>query len=134
MVLDKVVVAPKVLPRQAQKKRVLVKKPALTANKLAPKSVAKTAAVKSPRGLSGYTIQLLASQNLGKLKRFAELHHLNGKTQVHRALRNGSTWYILTLGDYADHKDAKNAVSHLPKEVAQFKPWIRTVSDLKAQG
>ena len=89
---------------------------------------------KTSKGLSGYTIQLLASQDLDRVKRFAQAHHLNSKTQVRRVHRNGADWYILTLGDYAQHQEAQNAVRHLPKDIAQFKPWIRTVSDLKALG
>ena len=121
VVMDKVVVAPKVIqPKTKSTTDHEVTSPLSGAH---------------PSVLGNrFTIQLLASHSKNELFRFAALHHLNGKTKVRTARREGVLWYILTLGEYSERESAKNVVNHLPKDIEQFKPWVRTIADLNAAG
>lgn len=117
VLMDKVVVAPKVLSTQAKK------------HAAAPVLKIAQSARKSTVGY--FTIQILASHNKNKLINFAKAHHISSKTQLHKTIHQGKAWYVLTLGTYPQRQQAKNAVHHLSKEIARFKPWVRTISELK---
>ncbi len=134
VVVDKVVVAPKVLSPQSEQKPAPTKKSTAAAARGATKQTIKKAFLKPVVEQSHYTIQLLASQNWTKLKSFAQAHHFDGKARVRRMIRQGSVWYVLTLGEYPQRQLAVQAIHHLPKDVIQFKPWVRTLADLKASG
>ncbi len=128
-VVDKVVVAPKILPKTVAhaSKKANIASHALVGAK-------KTASVKLKPLIdqSRYTIQLIASHRQSELQRFVERHHLKVKTQVRVTKRQGKVWYVLTLGDYKKRQHANYAASQLPKEIALLKPWVRSVGDLKA--
>ncbi len=129
VIMDKVVVAPK----------VIVQHNSLPIEKSKPVPVRSLASLNSVKlkplvEQSRYTIQLIASHKRDELRRFIQLHHIKGKTQVRLTKRKGTVWYVLTMGEYSKRQHAKQAVSHLPKDIVQFKPWVRLVSDLKAVG
>jgi len=128
-VVDKVVVAPKILRKTVAhaSKQTNIASHALVA-------VKKTASVKLKPLIdqSRYTIQLIASHRQSELQRFVQRHHLKVKTQVRVTKRQGKVWYVLTLGDYKKRQHANYAASQLPKEIALLKPWVRSVGDLKA--
>lgn len=121
--LDKVIVAPK----------EIVKKSSIPAIKDQASNVneAKNKSQKVIMKKNNYTVQLLASRNRNKLTQFVRQHHLNHKTQIIRTVHQGNDWYILIEGEYSAHQLAKQAINALPKDIAQFKPWVRRVSDLK---
>ena len=52
--------------------------------------------------------------------------------QIHTVEQRGRAWYVLTFGEYNEREHAKQAIEHLPRDLAQFKPWVRQLSDLKA--
>lgn len=131
-VVDKVIVAPKIMPHQ--EKTVVSAAPVTQIAPVAPKLVKQTVAVKPIVEQARYTIQLLASHNKRELEHFANFHHLKGKVQLRRSQRQGVAWYVLTLGEYKQRQHAKQAVNSLPKDIAQFKPWIRAIADLKVAG
>jgi DamX protein len=131
VVMDKVIVAPKVMthlekPAASPAPKIIKKNKVLTPIKVN--------ALRPVVEQSRYTIQLLASQNKRKLESFASLHHLNDKVQLRSSYRQGTLWYVLTLGEYKQRKDANAAARKLSKDIAQFSPWVRTISDLKLVG
>lgn len=126
VVTDKVVVAPKTLKPRSGIRVAAVKKSTPSSTK----QRVKASVIKPVIEQSRFTIQLLASRNVNTLKQFVEIHHLNGKTKVRRTQHQGDMWYVLTLGEYSQRQYAKQAVSHLPKDIAQFKPWVRLMTDL----
>ena len=134
VVMDKVVVAPKIIQQQVIKKPVAIKKLTQAVVKVPAKRITKTAIIKPVIEQSRYTIQLLASHNINNLKQFAQDYHLNAKTQIRRTQYEGTAWYVLTLGEYTERQHAKQAVNHLPRDIAKFNPWIRLIADLKAAG
>lgn len=110
VVLDKVVVAPKILRHAPSSQALADTKTALQ---------------------NGYTIQLLASHDSIPLERFIQAHHLGAQAQIRHVIKEGRAWYILTIGEYHQREAARHAIAQLPMELAQFKPWVRQVSDLK---
>ncbi len=81
-----------------------------------------------------YTIQILASHNLAKLERFKSEHSLGGKVKIITTKRQGKNWYILTLGTFEKKYGAQKTMALLPKEIAQFSPWIRKIAPLNELG
>ena len=124
--IDKVAVAPKVVHRPLKLAKVV--------NKPIIKPVAKAKWVKPVNNSNRYTIQLLASRNKTHLHRFASAHKLAKTTKVYRVTKSGVNWFVLTFGQYSQRNHAMQAAKHLPTSVAQNKPWVRSLSDLKQTG
>jgi DamX protein len=142
-VMDKVVVAPKILPHVdkeeanvADQEAELTVAPTVAIEKVEakPKPIVNANSIKLAAPQDLYTIQIVASHNQTTLQRFAKEHHIMGKTKIRRFKRQGAVWYVLTLGEYPNKEDAKQAVNQLSREIGQFKPWIRLLSDLKTTG
>jgi DamX protein len=128
VVMDKVIVIPKVISSKAAKDGVsAVHKPQLPA---APT----TTVQKSIAAANGYTIQLLASHRRNELLQFAKNHHIEGKIKILTAQNHGVNWYVLTYGNYNQRSLAKVAINNLPKTLAKLKPWIRDLKELKSSG
>lgn len=128
VIVDKVIVAPKVLLKHAlviQKSKSIVVAHSISKPKL------KSVKLKPLIEQTYFTIQLLASHRKDELNRFIQLHHMNGKARVRLTKRAGVDWYVLTIGEYAKRETAKQAVSHLPKDIVAFRPWVRPIGDLK---
>jgi DamX protein len=141
VIMDKVVPVPKVMSSVISQK-ALTRRPTkkVTTASVGPKPnlrsksairlKAKPHSNKLVAQSGKYTIQLLASRDKTKLSRLAK-HYPGIKMQGFE--KHGAIWYVLTKGDFADKQLAKNALKSLPKNLAQFKPWIRSTSNLKAQ-
>lgn len=140
--MDKVIVAPKVIKNTsiaAVKEQVdpvsELKNKALLAGVVKKNIQADVGKIAASASLlmnkNNYTVQLLASRSRQKLIDFVKQHHIHQKIQIIRTVHQNNDWYILILGDYTDHQMAKQAIDALPKDMAQFKPWVRRVADLK---
>lgn len=137
VVMDKVVPVPKVIvpvtEKKALKQRVKPQVSKIIHNRQVKKRVvairpkAPSQKVISPSGK--YTIQLMASRNKSKLNRLVSRYP---GVKMHGFNNHGAIWYVLTKGDFADKQHAQNALRTLPQNLAQFKPWVRSTSTLKA--
>jgi len=121
-VVDKVVVAPKILKNNLPS----IAWPT-TAKKKGP---VKSAVKKDP----GYTIQLLASHRKKDLQYFVHVHQIKTPSFIYKTRVEGKDWYILTIGAFQERQQAQKAVAKLPKDIGQFKPWIRAISGIKEIG
>lgn len=81
-----------------------------------------------------YTIQLLASHKITDINRFKNSNKLFAGAKVKRFNNDKGSWYILTLGDYANRKDAQAKLNSLSGSVAKLSPWIRNTSGLSSIG
>ncbi|WP_028388668.1 AAA family ATPase [Legionella fairfieldensis] len=126
VVRDRVVVIPKTLPAH---KPTSIKKVVL--NKA---TSVKTVKKVLPSGASRYTIQLLASPNREDVKRFFKRLSMKKGAKIRTTKRNGLNWYVLTLGDYDQYKQAQVAIKQLPPEFGRYNPWVRSLSQLKMIG
>lgn len=105
-----------------------------------PKSIAaqKTAAKKPLKQARDkdkfYTIQLLASPKYGDIKRFMNENKIKDNAQIRIANKQGFDWYVLTIGEYSQLRQAQDAVKNFPEDLIRFHPWIRPVAQLKSLG
>jgi DamX protein len=80
---------------------------------------------------SGYTLQLIAVENLDSLKRYIGKSGLAGETHTFQMTRNGKPWYALLWGEFPDRGSAQKAVSRLPARVQKAGVWPRTFASLQ---
>lgn len=136
VVMDKVLVIPKVVSSKAAKDSVV----AVNASKSTqtPTVAAKNSVANPGKSITvaanGYTIQLLASHKRNELLSFAKTHQIQGKAKIYQAKSGGVNWYVLTYGSYDQRTAAKQAVNTLPKSLAKLKPWVRDLAQLKSAG
>jgi DamX protein len=80
---------------------------------------------------NGYTLQLIAVENLDSLKRYIDKNGLVGETHTLRMMRSGKPWYALLWGEFPDKNSALKAVSKLPARVQKAGVWPRTFASLQ---
>ncbi|KTD24802.1 DamX-like protein [Legionella lansingensis] len=147
VLMDKVVVIPKTISNPHARKVADLERNVLSARELpkpisapafskdAPAVVASAIPVERKVTAGGqYTVQLVASQRLEDIQRFMRLHHLSENTKIRKTKHQGHDWFVLTLGEYSGFTQAQQAANSLPASLSQFKPWIRSMTDLNAVG
>jgi septal ring-binding cell division protein DamX len=82
---------------------------------------------------SKYTLQLLGTQNVDKLKQFIKQHQLRGKVVYYHTRRDNQDWYALVYGVYPKNTDARTAVNELPPRLKKLAPWVRNFSAIHAE-
>lgn len=140
VVMDRVVVIPKNLQKrpvkvinEAKKQKAIIQASSigLAATKKAPSPLAKS---KPPLLKGQFTIQLLASRNQNDIKHFIQTHPIKEKMRIGLTKRDGINWYVLTIGEYGQLNQAKKIIKNLPATFANYKPWVRSTSQLQAVG
>ena len=132
VVIDKVIVAPKILNVKVKNEVANSKSELRSLDNIKEKPQAHKA--KLAAGESRFTIQILASNSQSKIEKFIALHKLSGKAYVHHINSKGLSWFVLTMGEYANRQYAKDALRKLPSDIQQFKPWVRNSNDLRDAG
>ncbi|KZN31510.1 hypothetical protein N474_13565 [Pseudoalteromonas luteoviolacea CPMOR-2] len=79
-----------------------------------------------------WSIQLLAVTDKKVAEDFIAMHQLDN-LKVAEVLRNGKTWWFVTLAPYSQLNDAKNARANLPEELLAAKPFFKRISQIKQQ-
>jgi TPR repeat protein len=78
-----------------------------------------------------YTIQLVLSSSIDRIRQFVEKHALQGSARDYATLREGELVHILILGDYADHDEAASARDALPEGLTKKNPFIQKIGNLQ---
>ena len=78
-----------------------------------------------------YTIQLVLSSSIDRIRQFIEKHALQSLARYYATLREGELVHILILGDYADHDEASSARDALPDGLRKKNPLIQRIKDLQ---
>ncbi|KTD38091.1 SPOR domain-containing protein [Legionella oakridgensis] len=134
VVMDKVVVIPKVIQAKAEPVKAREVKTLNTQASISTVKQQKPVSVKLASMQDHYTIQLLASHSRAKLEHFAQLYHIKNQSRILRAKKPDGVWYVLTFGDYHQRDAARQAIMQLPQGLAKFKPWVRSFSELQNIG
>lgn len=79
----------------------------------------------------GYGIQLIASNELAAVKRYASEYGIEQQARYYQTHVKGKKWYVLVVGDHTTKAQAQKAVTKLPKSLQVKRPWIRTIKGLK---
>ena len=78
-----------------------------------------------------YAIQLIALQSVDGILSFATNHNIDSPRYV-RILSQGSDWYVLLLGIYADLTTARQSADDWNQaESPESKPWVRPLGPLQ---
>lgn len=77
-----------------------------------------------------YTLQVAATTEIEVVTEFIEEHQLIGQAYVHKAQRQGETWYIISMGDYAYYGAAKNALPDLKPELRTAGAWVKSLATI----
>ncbi len=78
-----------------------------------------------------YTIQLLGSRDLDKLKIFVNQHGLKQQVTYVQTRRGESDWYVLLYGSYPTVGEARLNLKKLPELLQRSKPWLRQFGQLQ---
>lgn len=81
-----------------------------------------------------FTVQILSGPKEDEIRRFIAAHHISKGFTIRKTTRNGHEWFVLTYGEFNKSDVAQNAVKQLPGELARYKPWVRSTSQLVAIG
>ncbi|ASI95019.1 SPOR domain-containing protein [Vibrio rotiferianus] len=80
----------------------------------------------------GYTIQVVAVGSQAKVDRFASKLPSNEQPiWENYKVVNGTKWFTVLYGDYATQQEAKSAISTLPLEFRQLKPFVKSIDSIK---
>ncbi|PFG58220.1 sporulation related protein [Vibrio sp. ES.051] len=106
--------------------------------KLTPKKQAKPVKVIPPSKNQtdtqrfGYTIQVVALGSQAKVDQFAnKLPQSEQPIWENYKVVNGTKWFSVLYGDYATSDEAKQAISTLPAQFQQLKPFVKSIDAIK---
>lgn len=85
---------------------------------------------KNPR--FGFTIQVVAVGSQNKVDQFASKLPRNGQPiWENYKMVNGTKWYTVLFGDFASKAEAKAAISQLPAEFKNLRPFVKSIDTIK---
>ncbi len=85
---------------------------------------------KSPR--FGFTIQVAAVGSQAKVESFARQLPNDGQpVWEHYKVVNGTKWFSVLYGDFGTRKEAQKAISELPENFRNLKPFIKSIDSIK---
>lgn len=80
----------------------------------------------------GYTLQVVAVGSKDKVEQFSSKLPRSGQPiWENYKVVNGTKWYSVLYGDYATHLEAKAAISTLPAEFKNLKPFVKSIDKIK---
>ncbi|WP_372759912.1 AAA family ATPase [Pseudoalteromonas sp.] len=78
-------------------------------------------------------IQLLAISQPQIKDEFISQHQLQTLAHSYQTIRNNNTWWVVTIGSFANINEAKLAMQSLPPEVKKNKPFYKKISKIKQE-
>jgi len=79
-----------------------------------------------------YTIQVLGTENEARLLQQIEQDRLQNDVAYYKKSHDGTTWYSLIYGRYANRSAAETGAQALPVSLRKNMPWIRKIGDIQA--
>jgi|GEM_PF-3912671 len=80
-----------------------------------------------------YTIELMTSDDLPKLKRFVAENDLQDKIQIYTTKRGEQTAYVLVYGQYPSQQMALTMIASLPVTLHRYAPIIKRLSEVQGE-
>jgi len=80
----------------------------------------------------GYTIQVAAVGSQAKVDQFANKLPQNGQPiwENYKVI-DGTKWFSILYGDYATSVEAKQAITTLPDQIQQLRPFVKSIDTIK---
>ncbi len=80
----------------------------------------------------GFTVQVVAVGSQNKVDQFASKLPKNEQPiWENYKVVNGTKWYTILFGDYATRQEATKAISELPADFQQLKPFVKSIDAIK---
>lgn len=79
-----------------------------------------------------WTVQVMAVTDIKDAQSFINSYP-NLAAKVYPALRNGSWWYVVTVGEHRTLNEAKDARSKLPEAVLKNQPFFKKLSQIQEE-
>ncbi|MGL6176709.1 MAG: AAA family ATPase [Vibrionaceae bacterium] len=77
-----------------------------------------------------YALQLGAFRSHHEVKEFLEHYDLEGRVQVYETRRDGNSWFMVLLGDYASASEARNTQARLSEPLKNLGPWAKSFTQI----
>jgi len=82
---------------------------------------------------SGYTIQIVADDQLSSINSFIAANQIQNDAHALKTFRNGKAWYIAVYGNYASETQASRALAAMPNNLRSQHPFVRKLSDVQSK-
>lgn len=79
-----------------------------------------------------YTLQVLGSRSLTKVKDFIGEQHERDKFAYFESRYQEQPWYVVVYGEFRDRPAALAAIESLPDDLRSLEPWARGLSGIQA--
>jgi len=79
-----------------------------------------------------WTIQILAFEELAKVKAFIDQHTLNRNAAYFTERTDNGILYKLIYGSYSSKEQADSARNRLSENLKEYGPWLRPIKDVQA--
>ncbi len=80
-----------------------------------------------------YSLQLISTSTREALFEFCLQHNICSKTAFYSSEINGKTYFRLLYGHYNNYQSAQLALTTLPSDLQQLKPWARKLKQIKSE-
>ncbi|MGL5291663.1 MAG: SPOR domain-containing protein, partial [Vibrionaceae bacterium] len=77
-----------------------------------------------------YALQLGAFRSPHEVKEFLDHYDLEGRVQVYETRRDGSSWFMVLLGDYASASEARSTQTRLSEPLKNLGPWTKSFTQI----
>lgn len=78
-----------------------------------------------------YTLQLLGTHNLGKVKEFIRDQGSVDAFGYFKSKHNGQDWFVVVYGSYRNRSEAIASAESLPNDIRALNPWARSASGIQ---
>lgn len=78
------------------------------------------------KGKKHYTLQIMASRQIGAIKDFLARYPLGTQASYYHTYYQNKNWYVLIYGDFPSVAQAKQAIQQLPVSVKNMHPWVKS--------
>jgi DamX protein len=104
-----------------------------------PKALAKASSATQAKGVSshqvisaqtGFSLQLINSHSPAALQAFINSNRLGPAAKIYSQRNLNGASYILVYGYYNSADQARDALNHLPPQLKQMGPWVRSLQGL----
>lgn len=81
--------------------------------------------------MKGYTLQLLASPEKSNLPQWLNTAALHDQIHTFHIHRGDKSWFVVTFGNFSSKEKAQVALTHLPAQIKERQPWVRSLSVIR---
>ena len=85
----------------------------------------------SSKPVNYWTIQMLAFEDVSKVREFIDQHNLKNKAAYFAENNQEGRLYKLIYGAFATKQDADTVRQNMPKNLKEYGPWLRSIGSIQ---